>query len=326
MAAIHSEMRNAQITDPALRAFLHMRARQWKAGDGGTADCTQCTSLPTNYKPQRTAPPPNTSNPIEWLKPSDSGEHSGSSHEDNARHLYTNSTYYVEPSEAKKPDETRKMSVDSFILETDPVCPTFPGGDTCVGECIFTQRAVQQTIMDFFEQVARDPKNFCNAAFKLDIPEPTPANPLTLSAVDEAAQSSRFNTLPQEMLSPEQQALTTTKTTLLDLKTALLATPSTPKLGPGRQHLEERIAKTEAKLVSLEKKALATGGLPAGAADDLREKWENKSSGEKWVSVPPKTGEAISFAGVQADSEAVKGAGCLGTVEEELARLGMNEK
>jgi hypothetical protein len=323
MAIVHSEMRNAQITDPALKAFLHMRTRHWKAVGPDFMDCTQCHSLPADYKPQRTTPQSESLNQVEWLKPSEPRELDEYNPEENAHQLYANSSYYVEPTEAQ-PDDPSKTSKDPFITDTDPVCPTFPGGDTNVGECIFTQRAMQQMIIGFFEQVAQDPKNFCNPVFQLDIPEPTPENPLTISASDAAtAAASSFKTLPPEMLSPEQQTLTATKAALHNLKTALLATPFTSELEPGRQHLQSRIAKTEAKLASLEKKALSTGGLPEGAGMDSREEWENKTNGEKWM--PPKTGKAVSFAGVQADSEVVKGAGCSGTVEEELARLGLSE-
>lgn len=176
--------------------------------------------------------------------------------------------------------------------------------------------------MAFFEEVAQDPANYCNPAFALDIPAPTPDNPFTMSASDEnAAEAAGFDALPLDMLNPEQQTLVATKASVAEMKNALLATPSSPELAPGRQNLESRIGKKEALIAELEKKALATGGLAAGGAQEIRDKWESKSNGLKWV--PPKTGQAIPFAGVQADSEIVKGAGCLGTVEEELARLGM---
>jgi hypothetical protein len=285
-------------------------------------DYNQCTSLPADYKPQRTSSPHSSTNMGEWLQPSAPPEENGFSPEESARRLYTDSTYYMEPSATTPPEEARKMSVDSFIDDLDPVCPTFPGGNTWVGECIFTQRAIQDIILTFFGEVAQDPTNYSNPAFALDIPTPTPDNPFTLSASEEVtAEAAQFTSLPQDMLSPEQQTLITTKEALTEMKKALLATPSTPELAPGRQHLQSRIAKREAQLADLEKKALAAGGLAAGGAQDLRDKWETKSSGEKWI--PPKMGQAIPFAGVQADSEVVKGAGCLGTVEEELARLGM---
>ncbi|KAF2679454.1 hypothetical protein K458DRAFT_346779 [Lentithecium fluviatile CBS 122367] len=321
MAAIQSHMRNAQVTDPALRAFLHMRTRQWEVVESNTTDCTRCTSLPTDYKVQRAPTKQDAPRPIEWLKPSEPREQDGAKPEEDARQLYANSTYYVDPSTPQP--ETRKLSVDSFILDTDPICPTFAGGDASIGECIFTQRMVQQTIMNFFEEAAQDPMNFCNPAFKLDVPAPTPDNPFTLSA-DEAAveaAAAASASLPQDMLSEEAQVLAAHREILADMKTALRATPSSAEFAPGRERLESRIARKKAKVVDLEKKALATGGLGAGAAQELRDKWENGTNGEKWVSKTK--GDAIPFAGVEADSEVVKGAGCLGTVEEELARLGM---
>lgn len=319
MAAIHTERLNAQITHPALKAFLHMRARHWKACESTLIDPTVCISLPSDYKSHGAVLTPESSQLVEWLKPSAPREQTFSP-EESARKLYTNSTYYMNPLTVDKRDEPVKLSGDSFILETDPFCPTFPGGDTWVSECIFTQRVVQTTIMTFFEDVARDPYKYTNPPFNLHAPEPTPDRPLTLSSED-AGESANFNPLPQEMLTLEQQSLVAARKLVADMKTALLVTPSTSEFEGSRLHLQKRIEKKEKELRELEKETLATGGLGAGAVPELRQEMENKAIGEQ--SAPKKEEETVLFAGRQADSEIAKGAQNSETVEEELARLGI---
>jgi hypothetical protein len=106
------------------------------------------------------------------------------------------------------------------------------------------------------------------------------------------------------------------------MQIALSVTPSTTAaFQESRKLLSERIAKQEAKVEDMEMKALSTGGLGAGAAEELRKKWDNKAKGDTWPA--PRSGPAIKFAGVEVDSEAVKEAGCLNTVEEELRMLGL---
>lgn len=62
------------------------------------------------------------------------------------------------------PDQCNALPVDSASPEPvldggfcamTPICPTFGGGDTSVGECVFVQSIVQKAILNFFEEVAQ---------------------------------------------------------------------------------------------------------------------------------------------------------------------------
>lgn len=156
-----------------------------------------------------------------------------------------------------------------------------------------------------------DPKGFCNPNFHLD-PSPSLAD-------------SRFDPLPDEMLNPEKKELLAAQEELAQLEAAFNAAPQdNPDLLAGLLRLRKRIIKKDAALRELEEKALAAGALGAGAAQDLRDKWKNQTSGEEWKEKKP--GAPIPFAGVQADSNLVASAGCLDTVEEELAKLELEEE
>jgi hypothetical protein len=45
--------------------------------------------------------------------------------------------------------------LDGGFCAMTPICPTFGGGDTSVGECVFIQSIVQNAILNFFEEVAQ---------------------------------------------------------------------------------------------------------------------------------------------------------------------------
>jgi hypothetical protein len=126
------------------------------------------------------------------------------------------------------------------------------------------------------------------------------------------------------MLTSEKKAVLTAQEELSQLEAAFLATPQdNPDLTPGLLRLRSRIEKKDAELKDLEEKALVAGALDPGAAQELRDKWNHQANGEEWTEKKP--GTPIPFAGVQADSNMVASAGCLNTVEEELAKLELEE-
>jgi hypothetical protein len=137
---------------PGLKAFLHMRSRHWLAGDGGLTGpgChTTCTGMPKDWKPQSYSQR-KADGKFNWF------EHATSPVEDDfhpskrAVKNYTKSTYFEKPYS----EDAREKAAHEFFIAQGPICPTFPGGEALVGECIFTQEGVRDTILRFFEQVA----------------------------------------------------------------------------------------------------------------------------------------------------------------------------
>ncbi|KAJ4286764.1 hypothetical protein N0V90_013016 [Kalmusia sp. IMI 367209] len=306
LAVIHSSLSSCHIRDPEVKAFLHARARHWECSRFRGSGPSQCNGLPLDYNSKAVSRQTDYTESIDWLEVLRGGI------DKRVDNPFTNDS-------ATKPATVTKEATINYDdwQDVDPICPTFGGGDSWVGECVFTQRIVQEAVLKFFEDVARDPKGYCNPPFSLVSLDPSPANPLTLSA------DSALDTLPDEMLNPEQQAVLTTQAELDYLKTSYHATPhDDPELVPGLQRLQGLITSKEAELKELEKKALAGGALGAGAAPEVRDSWQN-TDGEKWTEMKP--GPKIDFAGVKADGDMVKSAGCLETVEEELAKLDMEE-
>jgi hypothetical protein len=159
MAIINTGVDVSQIHEPALKAFLHMRTRQWKPSDNRTDDPSRLIDMPLDYKVPSTGQPQNVLGRINWLEKA-----TGASvnHLKNARHRFNSSEY----SKAPQPDTVADAPVyDEWSSNTEALCPTFSGGDTWVGECVFTQPLVQDTILGFFEEVSQDTKNFCNPVF-----------------------------------------------------------------------------------------------------------------------------------------------------------------
>lgn len=297
MAMVNSLVNNNQICNSALKAFLHTRTRQWALGP--VRDPKQCTSLPSDYEPveYRVAGSHKSSF---WLETRE-----GHDNKDNSNR-FLKSVYYFRSQQVPTPE-------DPQFFETDPICPTFGGGSAEVGECIFTQFAVQDAVLSFFEEVSKDTKNYCNPRSLLPIvPEPTPQDPFPLSSSDGPAPE-----LPPEMLDSKNQSLIEARTALEHMEEALACVPdSDPALEAGKQGLIRRIAKKRAEVDQLGE-GLPTAGVGQDEAQELRQQWEPKTSGEKWTE--EKKGEAVQFAGVQVDSELLKGAGCLSLAEESLA-------
>ncbi|KAK3217325.1 hypothetical protein GRF29_1g2742057 [Pseudopithomyces chartarum] len=145
------------------------------------------------------------------------------------------------------PDQCNALPVDSASPEPvldggfcamTPICPAFGGGDTSVGECVFVQSIVQKAILNFFEEVAQDPKGYCNPSFV--IPKPFPDSDLSpLAAAD--------------IIDPKKQALLDAQEELYRMHTALLNTPKDrPELVQSLARLQKRIEKKEAEINKLE--------------------------------------------------------------------------
>jgi hypothetical protein len=92
-----------------------------------------------------------------------------------------------------------------------------------------------------------------------------------------------------------------------------------------RQRIENLISEKQGEIAALETALASNDVREAEVADlvDAGEEWgpQANGNGERWV--PPSTGQAVPFAGTQADSEVVREASGLAEVDEELARLGI---
>ncbi|KAF1958631.1 hypothetical protein CC80DRAFT_16024 [Byssothecium circinans] len=311
MAIFGTSFNASQVSESALKAFLHTRAREWKLPNGTSTNPSTLINLPRDYKvtPSR----PVSRKVVNWLEKAteQSVDHQADAHE-----RFQKSGYNVSQ-QSDKSDES-----DDIWHGEEALCPTFAGGDTIAAECIFTQPEVQDIVLNFFEDVAQDPKNYTNPSFtlELDIPQPTPDAPLEL----DPAFAPPPGSIPDDMLTEEQQELKIAQAVLDAMQVALSSTPSTnATLRDSSERLSKRIQQKEIELEELERKALASGGLGSSTAEQVREKWENKAKSEKWTE--KKTGPAIMFAGVEVDSETVKGAGCPDTVAEELKNLDVED-
>lgn len=309
MAIVDTMVDATSIHNPSLKAFLHQRVRQWKITDN--TDPQKCSELPSDYASQdgesdygKTKGPETTHPKISWL---DTVPPSGSI--STVTGLLKRLKMAVTPH--KSTHEAEAESTDFHNYGYDPICPTFGGGDSdeSVGECIFTTPAVQQAILEFFEEVAQNASGYRNPAFTTsNAPQPTPDNPLELDAED--SENMTFQPLPAEM-SPEQQEVDIIKKRLVNMKACLAATPKdNPELKEGRAGLEKRIIIVTEELEEAQKKALASGGLKAGEAEEIRENWEPQYDGPK-----------VPFAGTMVDSELLKGAGLFETAEKALEEL-----
>lgn len=299
MAMIQTQVEDSEFAHPSLKAFLHQRARQWRYTDL-SINPTKCTELPDNYSSVSKLPP-KYNKTIRW---NEELPHHGT------------------PSETKKP--LHRLAV-SGVLTPEPTtkassdwgsgsvpCPTFAGGRESTGECIFTEPAVHGAILSFFEDVAQDPENYRNPAFSTlaDIPRPTADAPLTLDA-DTIVPDPVDSQIASSMLTPEQLELEDARAKLTELRIALSACPeNVDALAKGRAKLVEKIAKHEAAVKDLQVKALGSGSLGAGEAEDIREDWSPKVDGPR-----------VPFAGTMVDSELLKAAGLSETADEELKKL-----
>ncbi|OAG10510.1 uncharacterized protein CC84DRAFT_1112890 [Paraphaeosphaeria sporulosa] len=299
LAAMQSPVGAHQIHNPDVKTFLLTRARHWETSQHTSGDPAQCKASSSDYISKAISNKSTSTKPIDWLETVERG--SG----------HRADTPFANIREAKVTIAvTEEPASDDGFIDATPLCPTFGGGNTWVGECVFTQSIVQEAVLGFFEEVARDPKGYYNPNFTLDPP---------LSNVD-----SRFDPIPDEMLNPEKKELLAAQEELRQLEVAFNAVPEdNPDLRPGHQRLHRRIIMKHRALRELEEKVLAAGALGLGDAKDVRDKWSVPTDGVEWKEM--KRGAPIPFAGVQADSNMVASAGCLGRVEEELAKLELEE-
>ncbi|KAF2797737.1 hypothetical protein K505DRAFT_268896 [Melanomma pulvis-pyrius CBS 109.77] len=309
IATVHSMVDAIRITNPNLKAFLYQRARQWKVSD--ESDPRKCIEVPSDYAGQAEESGPSARGPAEpgptpnWLETvSPSGPISAVSG------LLRRLKLAVTPHKAGSEAGSESMSFTNH--EFEPICLGFGGGDSTVGECVFTNTAVQHAILDFFEEVAQNPLDYRNPVFNLSFPQPTTDKPLTLTVPEpEDTEYAAFQPIQPAEMSPEQQEVDLHKQKLGNMKASLDATPrDKPELEKGRSGLERRIAKAEEELEKLQEKALATGEPKANEVEEVKENWETQ-----------RKGPMIPFAGTMVDSELVKGAGLLETAEEALREL-----
>ena len=315
MAFIHSLIDDSQIKDPSLRAFLHQRTREWKYSDL-TFDPLHCINMPDGYEAD---PKPETS--LDLSSTTELAKHVCWS-EDLPRpgpfSSITKALHHLAltVTTSKKEDiQTVGSDADTeWSTGQSAICPTFAGGDNSVGECVFTNPAVQRAILSFFEEVAQDPENYRNPNIKIytEAPQPTPGNPLALSTDNPA--DIDFPSLQSE-ITPEQAELDEARQCLRDMRIALDACPlNVEELAKGCERLSKRIQDKEVEIEALEKKALGSGGLKAGEAMEKRENWK-----------PQKEGPKVPFAGTMVDSELLKAAGMLDTAQHELEKLGEDD-
>lgn len=221
-----------------------------------------------------------------------------------------------------------KYSTDVEVIDSSsnddtdnyPICPTFANGDNPMGagECVFTDPKVQHCILDFFDDVAKNPTGYQNPVFKTPIAVSEMATDWDNEGIKEGQelQDAAYQPLQPLEMSPEQAELQAKKTELKGMKAALLHIPkNSPELQAGKEGLEKRIVQAEKEVEELMKTTLAAGGLKAGEAQDLRSNWTHVGEGPK-----------IPFAGVMVDSEMVKGAGLQEIADEELEKLGLKDE
>ncbi|KAH5245649.1 hypothetical protein HBI88_001180 [Parastagonospora nodorum] len=300
MALVHSLVDDLQVKDPNIRAFLCRRACEWRYSDLSISP-KDCMELPKGYS-SRQDTPSNTqvTHHIDWNErvPKTSVLATIT----NALHSLVVGTASSKEVEDAPADSSAS---DSWSNSIAPTCPTFAGGRDSAGECILTDFAVQHAILEFFEQVAQDPSNYSNPNFKpfTAVPQPSLDNPLALDPDNPYVAG--LLSLPPEM-SPEQAELDMAREQLEQMKFALSVTPtSNPELQEGRTKLAERIARQETKVEKMKVQALATGGLKAEEATELRENWKPQAEGDK-----------VEFAGAQVSSNLLKMAGLMGENEE----------
>jgi hypothetical protein len=229
---------------------------------------------------------------------------------------------------------TQPSSTSNDQPDTDAICPTFPDAENphAAGECVFTAPAVQRCILSFFETVARDPAGFRNPVFQPTASAPGPEWGGVRAEFDDEEEAglgravendsndgdegdgnedAAYRPLQPAAMTPEQGELDEKRCKLQAMRDALRETSaSDAALAAGRQNLIQRIAQTEKAVEQLAEKALVSGALRAGEAEDVRDNWR-----------PVRRGPRIPFAGTMVDSELVRAAGLDETVESELAGL-----
>lgn len=307
MAMMQTLIEDSEATHPSLRAFLHQRTRQWRYTDLST-NPAQCIELPDDYVANATVPHQSkVAQIVRWNE--ELPQPRTLSEITKAFHRLTVSIAPNDGDKSTSTDSTTDISSDWGSASVP--CPTFAGGKEPTGECIFTEPAVQHAVLSFFEEVAQDPENYDNPPFTTlaDIPHPTADAPFSLNA-DSIMHNTANSQIARPVLSPEQAELEDARAKLADMRIALDACPDVDALAKARAKLAEKIVKQEAAIDNLQVKALGSGSLGAGEADDLRKDWSPKVDGPR-----------VPFAGTMVDSELLKAAGLGETAEEELEKI-----
>ncbi|KAJ4988944.1 Arb2 domain-containing protein [Stagonosporopsis vannaccii] len=306
MAMVQTSVEDLEVSHPSLKALLHQRTRQWKFTDSSMSPA-QCTELPNNYSPAPKPTPLKDNKAIRW---NEEVPHPVLCETQKTLHHLALSAVPTNGEKSKSPHSTTDISSD-WGSGSVP-CPTFAAGREPTGECIFTQPAVQDAILSFFEDVAQDPENYRNPAFSTlaDIPRPTADAPLIFDA-DATIPHLADSQTASHMLTHEQLELKDAHATLAEMRIALGACPKDVEmLAKGRARLVEKIVKQEAAVKDLQVKALGSGSLGVGEAEDIRQDWRRKVDGPR-----------VPFAGTMVDSELLKAAGLGETADEELGEV-----
>ncbi|KAI4615425.1 uncharacterized protein J4E87_009103 [Alternaria ethzedia] len=316
MAFIHSLIDDSQIKDEQIRAFMHQRTRQWRFSDL-TCNPQHCVDLPTDYNRQVNGPcsadTPSTMQSIKhmsWHASIPTGPVSALTKAFHSLALSVTSSAGASTPTATSTSTSGEESTE-WSSGQAVICPTFAGGDNSVGECIFTYPPTQHAILSFFQDVAQDPVHYRNPPglqIFTEAPKPSPENPLALSSDHENDAGLYLqNLLPQT--TSEHAELDEARERLAELQVALSACPTdAAELDKGRVKLEVKVKSMEAKIEALEIKALSHGGLAAGEVVEKREDWK-----------PQVEGPQVPFAGTMVDSELLKAAGLMESVDEEKA-------
>ncbi|KAL5401136.1 hypothetical protein PMIN03_011780 [Paraphaeosphaeria minitans] len=146
LAAVQSPVGGHQIHNPDVKTFLFTRARHWETSQHTSADPTQCKASPSNYISKAVSDNPTSKEPIDWLETVGGG----------AGHRADTPFATTGIREAKVTiAATEEPASDDGFVDATPLCPSFGGGNTWVGECVFTQSTVQEAVLRFFEDVAQ---------------------------------------------------------------------------------------------------------------------------------------------------------------------------
>ena len=313
MALVHSLVDNTEIDQPSLKAFLHQRTRQWKYTDLST-NPTQCTELPEDYSSDCQAKDTaQGSKPLCWNE-----QHGSTGVMDSVTETLHRLTLSFKPSIiGDKPASTKSETDSSFEWKSSVLCPTFAGGKDSTGECVFTESEVQHAILDFFEEVAQNPRDYRNPVLTTygNVPHPTAHAPFGLSA-DPTVQLDSDNQTASPMMTPEQMEVNEARAQLADMRIALGACPDNDQaFAKGRTRLIQKIEKQETTIKELQVKAISSGSQSAGEVEDLRQDWSPKIDGPQ-----------VPFAGTLVSSELLKAAGLGETASEELDKPEDGEK
>ncbi|KAF2275089.1 uncharacterized protein EI97DRAFT_87539 [Westerdykella ornata] len=300
MALIEPRMHSSHIHNPHLRAFLRRRARQWRVESSNNP--AECVAVPSHYAEEVAALEGSTGEKVDvtpaekdhlnWL---DTVQASGTV----SNILSAIPTQLANLKISLGPDHGTKAADDTRPLE-DSICPTFcddenPHG---AGECIFIARSVQRCVLQFFEEVAKDPAKYHNPVFEVNAPD--------------ALEDNGWGEEETPADASTKAELKIRKEELERMKTALRNTPETAEFREGKVALEKRIQRLEKEYQELSEKKSTEENTGTTAAQEKKEVWEPVGRGPK-----------VPFAGDMVDSELVKASGLDDSAEddEDVAEL-----